>query len=126
MDFVSWKDRKPLATALKAIYRAVDAKAAEDALAAFEASEWGLRYPAIGQTLRQAQEAAGMGRGNSLLCLPRCCPPDHLYHQRHRGAELKAQASRQGQGPLPQRRCCNQAALSDLEPIRKRVEDAAA
>jgi putative transposase len=54
MDFVSWKDRKPLATALKAIYRAVDAKAAEEALTAFEGSEWGLRYPAIGQSWRRA------------------------------------------------------------------------
>lgn len=54
MDFVSWKDRKPLATALKAIYRAVDAKAAEDALIAFEASEWGLRYVAIAQSWRRA------------------------------------------------------------------------
>jgi hypothetical protein len=26
MDFVSWKDRKPLVRALKGIYRAVDAK----------------------------------------------------------------------------------------------------
>jgi putative transposase len=54
MDFVSWKDRKPLATALKAIYRAVDAKAAEEALTAFEGSEWGLRYPAISQSWRRA------------------------------------------------------------------------
>ena len=54
MDFVSWKDRKPLATALKGIYRAVDAKAAEDALSAFENSEWGRRYPAIGQSWRRA------------------------------------------------------------------------
>lgn len=54
MDFVSWKDRKPLATALKAIYRAVDAKAAEDALIAFEASEWGLRYVAIAQSWRRS------------------------------------------------------------------------
>ncbi|NJM36326.1 MAG: IS256 family transposase [Rhodomicrobium sp.] len=53
MDFVSWKDRKPLATALKTIYRAVDATAAEDALAAFEASEWGMRYPAISQCWRR-------------------------------------------------------------------------
>jgi transposase-like protein len=53
MDFVSWKDRKPLASALKGIYRAVDAKAAEAALSAFEASEWGLRYPAIGQSWRR-------------------------------------------------------------------------
>ena len=54
MDFVSWKDRKPLASALKSIYRAVDAKAAEEALTAFENSEWGRRYPAIGQSWRRA------------------------------------------------------------------------
>jgi len=54
MDFVSWKDRKPLATALKGIYRAIDATAAEAALSAFEASEWGQRYPAIGQSWRRA------------------------------------------------------------------------
>jgi transposase-like protein len=54
MDFVSWKDRKPLAGALKTIYRAVDAKAAEEALTAFEAGEWGRRYPAIGQSWRRA------------------------------------------------------------------------
>ena len=54
MDFVSWKHRKPLAVALKGIYRAVDAKAAEEALTAFEASEWGQRYPAIGQSWRRA------------------------------------------------------------------------
>jgi putative transposase len=54
MDFVSWKDRKPLVTALNGIYRAVDAKAAEEALTAFEESEWGRRYPAIGQSWRRA------------------------------------------------------------------------
>jgi len=54
MNFVSWKDRKPLASALKGIYRAVDAKGAEEALTAFEASEWGRRYPAIGQSWRRA------------------------------------------------------------------------
>jgi len=53
MDFVSWKDRKPLVTALKGIYRAVDAQAAEEALTTFEASEWGKRYPAIGQSWRR-------------------------------------------------------------------------
>lgn len=54
MDFVSWKDRKPLASALKAIYRAVDAKSAEEALIAFEGGQWGQRYPAIGQSWRRA------------------------------------------------------------------------
>jgi putative transposase len=54
MDFASWKDRKALAGALKDIYRATDATAAEAALTAFEASFWGQRYPAIGQSWRRA------------------------------------------------------------------------
>lgn len=54
MDFASWKDRKALAAALKDIYRATDAVAAEAALTAFEASFWGQRYPAIGQSWRRA------------------------------------------------------------------------
>src|SRR5215469_6021960 len=47
LDFVSWKDRKPVAAALKEIYRAVDADAGEAALTAFEESSWGKKYPAI-------------------------------------------------------------------------------
>ncbi|WP_043508988.1 IS256 family transposase [Acidiphilium cryptum] len=53
MDFVSYKDRKAVATALKDIYRAVDAGAAEAALADFEAGPWGQKYPAIGQSWRR-------------------------------------------------------------------------
>jgi putative transposase len=124
MDFVSWKDRKPLASALKTIYRALDAKAAEEALTAFEASEWGQRMgPALPRN--QPKLAAGMGRGHSVLRFPRGSPQNHLHHQCHRSAELKAAAGGQGQRPLPQRRGRNQAALSDLESLRKRVEDAA-
>lgn len=52
MDFVPWKDRKEPATALEDIYRAIDADAAEKALAAFEADPWGawsssMRLPRI-------------------------------------------------------------------------------
>jgi putative transposase len=54
LDFVSYKDRKAVATALKDIYRAVDATTAEAALMAFEAGEWGRKYPAIGQSWRRA------------------------------------------------------------------------
>lgn len=54
MEFVSWKDRKALASALKDIYRAVDATEAEKALTAFEAGPWGQRYPAISQSWRRA------------------------------------------------------------------------
>jgi putative transposase len=54
MDFVSWKDRKSLAGALKEIYRAINADAAEQALTSFEQGPWGQRYPAIGQIWRRA------------------------------------------------------------------------
>src|SRR6201988_1843368 len=52
LDFVSWKDRKPVAAALKEIYRAVDAAAGEVALTAFEDGCWGQKYPAISQSWR--------------------------------------------------------------------------
>src|SRR3954451_4626557 len=54
LDFVSWKDRKLVAAALKDIYRAIDAEAGQAALGAFEASPWGQKYPAIGQSWRRA------------------------------------------------------------------------
>lgn len=54
MDFVSFKDRKPVATALKDIYRAINAQAAEQALDTFEAGVWGQKYPAISQSWRRA------------------------------------------------------------------------
>jgi len=48
------QDRKAVATALKAIYTAVDAKAAEAALAEFEDSDLAARYPAIAPSWRRA------------------------------------------------------------------------
>ena len=54
LAFVSYKDRKAVATALKAIYRAADAATADAALAAFEDGPWGRKYPAIGPSWRRA------------------------------------------------------------------------
>lgn len=54
LAFTSYKDRKVVATALKNIYQATDADAAEKALMAFEESEWGRRCEAIGQSWRRA------------------------------------------------------------------------
>ena len=54
LDFVSCKDRKLVAAALKGIYRAIDAAAGEAALGAFEEGHWGRRYPAIAQSWRRA------------------------------------------------------------------------
>ena len=55
LAFVSWKDRKAILPALKAIYRAETADMARVRLDEFEA-EWGKRYPAIGQAWRRARE----------------------------------------------------------------------
>jgi putative transposase len=53
LDFVSYKDRKAVASALKEIYRATDADAAAAALDAFAGSGWGLKYPAIAMAWRR-------------------------------------------------------------------------
>ena len=53
MNFASWKDRKHVARALKAVYRAGDAEAGLAALAEFEAGPWGEKYPAIAQSWRR-------------------------------------------------------------------------
>lgn len=53
LEFVSWKDRKPVVPALRAIYRAKDAEAGTKALEDFEAGYWGQRYPAITQSWRR-------------------------------------------------------------------------
>ncbi len=54
LGFVSFKDRRDVATALKDIYRAKDDIAASVALDAFEAGPWGAKYPAIVQSWRRA------------------------------------------------------------------------
>lgn len=53
LQFVSWKDRKAVVPALRAIYRARDAEAGMQALEAFDAGEWGTRYPAIALSWRR-------------------------------------------------------------------------
>ena len=54
LAFVSYKDRKAVAAALKTVYRATDAGSGETALTAFEAGFWGQKYPAISQSWRRA------------------------------------------------------------------------
>src|SRR5262245_47867972 len=47
LDYASWKERKRLAAALRAIYTASSAEAAGAALEAFAASDWGARFPTV-------------------------------------------------------------------------------
>jgi putative transposase len=51
MRYVAYKDRKAVARDLKPIYRAINADAAEAALAAFD-EHWGERYPMIADSWR--------------------------------------------------------------------------
>ena len=54
LDYASWKDRKPLAKAIKPIYTAVSAETAEAELASFEASVWGQKFPTVVASWRRA------------------------------------------------------------------------
>jgi putative transposase len=54
LDYASWKDRKPLAAALRPIYAAASAEAAAAALDAFEAGEWGRKFPTVVGAWRRA------------------------------------------------------------------------
>lgn len=53
LNFCGWKDRKIVAKDLKQIYQATDDRAAEQALADFEA-KWGGKYPSIAPAWRRA------------------------------------------------------------------------
>ena len=54
LDFANWKQRKPLAAALRAIYAAPSADLALTALDTFERGEWGQRFPTIVAAWRRA------------------------------------------------------------------------
>jgi transposase-like protein len=54
LDYASWKDRKLLAAALRPVYTAVSAEAAEQALNDFERGAWGQRYPTVTAAWRRA------------------------------------------------------------------------
>lgn len=53
MQFASWKERKPIASALKPIYQASNADSAIAALETFDQGPWGRKYPAIAQSWRR-------------------------------------------------------------------------
>ena len=54
LSYPSWKDRKAVAKALRPIYAAPTAEAAEAALAAFAASPWGQKYQTIAPAWQRA------------------------------------------------------------------------
>ncbi len=56
LNYASWKDRKPVAQALRTIYTAASDEAAAAALQAFAAGPWGAKYPSIAQSWQRAWE----------------------------------------------------------------------
>jgi len=54
LDYAGWKDRKALAAAIRPIYTAVSAEAAEAALDAFEQGTWGRKFPTVVAAWRRA------------------------------------------------------------------------
>ncbi len=54
LDFANWKERKALAAALRPIYTAVNAEAAQAALDAFERGPWGGKFPTVVAAWRRA------------------------------------------------------------------------
>jgi transposase-like protein len=54
LDYAGWKDRKALAAAIRPIYTAVSATAAQAALDAFEAGPWGRKFPTVVTAWRHA------------------------------------------------------------------------
>lgn len=54
LDYASWKDRRVLAQALKPIYTAASAEAAQAQLDAFELGPWGQRFPTVVAAWRRA------------------------------------------------------------------------
>jgi putative transposase len=54
LDYASWKDRKLLAAAIRPIYTAANAEAAQAELDTFEAGPWGQKFPTVVAAWRRA------------------------------------------------------------------------
>lgn len=54
LDYASWKDRKLLAAAIRPIYTAANAEAAQAELDAFEQGPWGKKFPTVAAAWRRA------------------------------------------------------------------------
>jgi transposase-like protein len=56
LDFANWKERKPLAVALRPIYAAASADAASAALDTFARGPWGAKFPTVVASWRRTWE----------------------------------------------------------------------
>jgi transposase-like protein len=54
LDYASWKDRRALAAAIRPIYAAASAEAAQAELDAFADGPWGQKFPSVSRMWRNA------------------------------------------------------------------------
>ena len=93
LDYASWKDRKLLAAAIRPIYTAANAEAAQGELDAFEQGPWGKKFPTVVAAWRRAWSHV----------IPFFAFPPQIR---------QAAQDTQDQGPLPQRRCGSEIDLA--------------
>lgn len=77
LDYVGWKDRKPVAHALRPIYTAVSEQAAQEQLQAFADGPWGIQVPD-----NRAVLGTGAGARRAVLRVPARHPACDLHDQR--------------------------------------------
>ena len=117
LDYASWKERKPLAAAIKPIYTAASAESAEAELAAFEAGPWGQKFPTVAASWRTR-----LVERDSVLRLPAGGAAGDLHHQRHRERERAAAQDHQDARPFPVRRGGQQIDLAGVAQHHRRLE----
>jgi hypothetical protein len=106
LDFTNWKERKPLALALRPIYTAASAEAAEAALETFERGPWGTKFPTVVASWRRAWTYV-----IPFFASPGCASCD-LHDQRARERPCAAAEDHQHPRSFSQRRGGHEAHLA--------------
>jgi len=96
LDYASWKDRKLLAAAIKPIYTAASAEAAEARTRCLCSRPLGYQVPDRGRGL-----APCVGSGDSVLRVSAVHPPGDLHDQCHREHQRAVAQDHQVARPLP-------------------------
>ena len=107
LDFANWKERKPLAAALRPIYTAPSADAAGAALDAFERGPWGRRFPTVVAAWRRAWTHV-----IPFFAFPPDGAPRDLHDQRARERPRAAAQDHQDARPFSDRRRGDEADLA--------------
>jgi putative transposase len=117
LNYVPWKQRKPVAADLQSIYRAATVAEAEQQLAELEA-KW-KAYPSVHQVGRR-----NWPRITPFFNYPPRHPPDNLHHQQRRVAEPLAAQDYQDSRRISQPRGGTEVVVSGIAAGGEEVDDA--